>query len=359
MNEPFRLRYVNQIVGVFLIVVFLLSIAISIPFTSGLTKEKIEYSMNVHEAMANQLRTGTEVIILGETVGQVKGLSYVAGSDLVRVTFEIEAKHRSKITNYSEVTLDRKYGVGPAVIRLRRSRLDDEDETAWPPGESLTRIEEQDDQVERMAREVEAAGSSIDAAAQQIQSSLKDSFDPAFATTEQAFQSFQATSDEIRPEAIQTLTQLRTTTASLENELTQLSRRIDQLVDGEVRTTIGKIEDSAVAATEAAESVEKLALSIDTKTDKTNEDVAATLAALRDTAALIKQLTEETRVVVKIIRGEADELPGTTRQVKDTVDDTQELVGDIQSHWLLRRYRDNKTPTEQLSPSSLRGGGGR
>ncbi|QEG00206.1 hypothetical protein Mal15_42760 [Stieleria maiorica] len=359
MNEPYRLRYVNQIVGVFLIVVFILSIVISVRFTSGLAVKKDLFYIHVPEDMAAQLRTGTEVIILGETVGQVDALDYVVDDDLVRVTLAINSKQSDQITTESEVTLDRKYGVGPAVVRIRRNRP--EGQTDPPkrllPGQTITRIQEQDDQVDRMAGEIEAAGNSIDNAARQLQKSLGESIDPAFRTTEETFESLRLTSDAIRPEAVQTLAQLRETTENLESELTRLARRVDQLVDGDIRTTIQRIQDSATAATDAAESVETLAANIDAKSDKANADVATTLATLRETARLIQRLTNETREIVTIVRGEAEELPGTTQRVNDTVEDTQELVGDIQDHWLLRRYRERKSPTQQLSPSAVRGGG--
>ncbi|MDV6032760.1 MAG: hypothetical protein F9B45_22275 [Phycisphaera sp. RhM] len=359
MNEPFRLRYVNQIVGVFLIVVFLLSIVISVRFTSDLAVKKELFFIHVPENMAAQLRNGTEVIILGETVGQVDGLEYIVDDDLVRVTLAINAKYSDLITTDSAVTLDRKYGVGPAVVRIRRNRP--EGQTDPPqrllPGQTITRILKQDDQVDRMASNIEAAGNSVDSAAKKLQQSLTENIDPAFGSSEETFESLKLTSDAIRPEAVETFAQLRETTENLEAELTRLARRVDQLVDGDIRQTILRIQDSATAASEAAESVKKLAANIDAKSDQTNDDIATTLETLRETALLIQRLTTETRDVVRIVRSEAEALPGTTERVNDTVEDTQDLVGDIQDHWLLRRYRENKAPTKQLSPSSVRGGG--
>ena len=358
MNEPIRLRYANQIVGIFLMIVFIIGCVVSVRLFTRIAVKKDRFYVDVPEEVAHQLRTGTEVIILGETVGEVDALRYIDDSNAVRVTLEIDSKRSDLITTDSEVDLDRKYGVGPPVVRIRRNRPTDRTEPAEQilPGEVIGRFREDEDTVEDMAGKIETAGESVDVAAKSITNSLSETIDPAFQTSQQAFDSVRETSDTVRPEAVETLTQLRRTTENLEGEITQLTRRVDALVQDQVSKAVSQINDSAVAASEAAASVQKLAEGLDSKSEQTNEDIAETLKTIRETARMIQQLTQETREIVRIVRNEAEDLPGTTARVNDTVNETQDLVGDIRDHWLLRRYRTGKKPTEQVPPSSLRGG---
>jgi len=359
MNEPVRLRYANQIVGVFLLLVLVLSCLVSVRLFTRLAVKKDRFYIDVAENVASQLRTGTEVIILGETVGEVAELSYVDGSNLVRVALGVDARRSELITTESEVELERKYGVGPPVVRIGRSRSanDDEPVRRIPPGGRITRFRQDEDQVQNMADSVETASGSVNDAAREVTKSLQETVQPAFTASERSFDSVRETSEALRPEAIETLAQLRTTTTNLEAELSKLTQRVDQLVEGDIRETIQRINDSAIAATEAAESVRDLSLSLDQKSEVTADDVASTLQTLRDTASRIQQLTEETREVIRIVRSEAGELPGTTARVNDTVNEASDLVETINDHWLLRRYQQRKSPSRQVPPSSVRGGG--
>jgi ABC-type transporter Mla subunit MlaD len=361
MNEPVRLRYANQIVGLFLLLVLVLCCLVAVRLFTRIAGKKDRFYIDVSEDVASQLRTGTEVIILGETVGEVAQLSYVDGGDLVRVALAVDSRRSDLITTESEVELERKYGVGPPVVRIGRSRAGVDDEPPRPilPGGKILRFRQDEDQVQNMADTVETAGGSVDTAAQEITKSLRETVQPAFSASQKSFDSVRETSETLRPQAVETLAQLRETTVKLESELTQLTQRVDQLVDGDIRNTIDQINASAVAAAEAAESVRELSRGLDQKSAVTAEDVARTLQTLRETALQIQQLTSETRDVVRIVRSEAEELPGTTARVNDTVNEASDLVDTINDHWLLRRYQRSQQPSRQLPPSSIRGGAAR
>lgn len=359
MTEPYRLRYANQIVGAFLLVAIVAVVGLLTLLFSRLWVQRDHFYIAATETEVGDLRNGTEVLLLGQSIGQVAELRYLDGSDAVQVKIAIDSEYTDWITTDSEITLDRKYGVGPPVLAIRRKPIDDRTGPARPlaPGESIGRFRDRVDQVEKMTREVEAAGSSIDTAAKKITDSFTEQIDPAVAQSEITLQSVEKTSEAVRPETLETLQQIRSTTVKLENNVSDLTDRVNRLVEQDMRETIQAIRETALATSAAAQQVEKTAADLDTKTDSTNEEVIETLKSLRETALLIQQLTNETRSVVQIVRAEAEDLPGTTRRVNDTVSDTQELVGDIGEHWLLRRYRNERKPTEQVSPSAIRSGG--
>ncbi|MEM6469929.1 MAG: MlaD family protein [Planctomycetota bacterium] len=358
MNEPYRLRYTNQIVGAFVLVVLLITTIVSVVLFSRLFVTQDFFYVLVTEEEATDLRTGTEIVVLGQTIGQIESLRYMPDTDLVRVKMGVDSEFKDQISTNSEVTLNRKFGVGTPILTIRRKASEERIEEPKPlePGDFISRFRGDVDPVEKMAKEFEAASTSIDLAARKLKGSLNDSVDPAVAQGQAAFESVERTSETLRPEGVETLEQFRATTVALENRLTELASRVDQLIDRDVRRTVGEIEQSAIAATRAADSVSAAANSLKSEGQVTSQEIAKTLATLRETAEKIQQLTQETRQVVQIVRGEAEELPGTTARVNDTVTDTQELVGDIRDHWLLRGARDDRQRTRQIPPSSVRGG---
>ncbi len=359
MNEPYRLRYTNQIVGFFLLIVLLITTAVSVILFSRLFVSRDHFFVTATEQEAKDLRTGTEVVVLGRTIGEVTDLRYAEDSDDVVVQLGIDSNFSDQITANSVVTLDRRFGVGTPVLTIRRRRSPNAPDatTTLKPGDSLGDFTDIVEPIEEMVSKVETTSDSIDEAAKAIKDSIQQSMTPALAKGSDAFESWESTSEALRPEALLTLAQIKESTTKIETDLTDLTRRLNELIAGEIRQSVVKISSSADAATMAAAGVEKTAQAIEDQSAQTGENVRKTLQALKDTAEQIRLLTIETREVVRIVRGEVNELPGTTRRVNDTIGDTQELVGDIQDHWLLRRNRSGRSPTEQLPPTSIRSGG--
>ncbi|MEL6110624.1 MAG: MlaD family protein [Planctomycetota bacterium] len=357
MNEPYRLRYTNQLVGTFLLAVFILTTVVAILFLSRLFIARKTYFLTASEDQASQLRNGTEVMLLGQTIGQVSSLRYIPESEDVSVEIQVETEYADQLTPMSEVRLNRRFGIGVPVLMISRGRGRKSLESPMPDGSSLGTIRSADDPIEKMAGELEATSGSIDRAAIKLTDSLAERFDPAAERTGRAFDAVEKLSDETRPELIATLKQIRLSTERVEEQFRQLSNRIDRLVDDEIREAVVQLRQSATAAKGAAENVGQTAGTVQSETQKSSEQIARTLETLRETAVLIQQLTSETRQVVSIVRREAEELPGTTRRINETATDAQELVGDIQNHWLLRRSRGQRAPTNQVPPSSIRPGG--
>jgi methyl-accepting chemotaxis protein len=190
---------------------------------------------------------------------------------------------------------------------------------------------------------------SVDAAAIRFQGTLDNSVDPALDRTGRASDSFLKTNETLRPDVLQTSRAIRAATENLEARIETLTETIHRLVDQDMRDTLVEVRESSDDLSKAAGSVRQTS-------DELNVDLGLTLAQLRAAIAEFHNLNKETRDVVRIVRQEASDLPGTTARVKDTVSDTQDLVGEIRSHWLLRRYSKPSTSTPQLSPSGVRGG---
>ena len=373
MNEPYRLRYTNQIVGVFLLLLLVLLAIVGIAVTrvSRLLITPLRYHVMLSDKEADDLTTDTEVVVFGKRIGAVESIEYVDLSDQIRVTLAIDPLFRELITTDTFLTVERKFGLGKTVIKLRRIHRDDS--LAEPagsqmssatrplePGSIIARIEADEDRLGQIANKVDATGNSIDLAAKSISKTFDNSVSPAADRLKTAFDSVERTSDIVRPDAVLTLEVIRQSTSRLENQIGDLTKAIQRTVEVELRTTLNSIEKSARASERTAFAVAETSTAIIDNTGKTQSDIAQTLEILRQAISSIQNLTNETREVVRIIRGEANDLPGTTQRFNETVADSQDLVNEVQDHWLLRGRNRRELPTPQVSPSStIRTGGGR
>lgn len=377
MNEPYRLRYTNQIVGVFLLVLLVLIaiVGFSVTRVGRLFVTPLRYYVQLSDKDAEDLTTDTEVVVLGKPIGSIESIQYIDYSDQIRITLAIDPLYRDLITTESILAVERKFGLGKTVIKIRRrhqkdsptdSSVNPDNErpsvTATPliPGATILQVEGKEDRLAQIANKVDTTGDSIDVAAKSVDRSFENSVNPAADRVKIASESVEKTSETVRPDTILTLEVIRQSTSRLESQVSDLTKALQQVVEVEMRRTLNSIENSARASERTAATIEQTSSTIGSNTERTQSDIAQTLELLRQSIVSIQSLTNESREVVRIVRGEANQLPGTTQRINETVSDTQDLVNEVQDHWLLsgRDRKDSRTP--QLSPSStIRSGGTR
>lgn len=353
-NEPFRLRYANQIVGAFLLFAVVGSTLLLVFYSSQvhLWSKTVNYKAKLSERVAGDLRENAEVVVLGRNIGRVKSISYAGNSDTLNVILAIYADSSHLITTESKLSLERKFGVGTLYIKVARSPGEKNAKPATPlEPESEIRLEEAADRVDDMAKQVERVGNSVDA--------FEKSASPAM-------NSFKSTSDVLKFEGQDTLESVRATSQQLQlhtREMSESIQALSQLMQDFIQVEVSKSVSAATAASdsakEAADKFKTTSEALDAKSAKTNEDIQKTLAQMRETLQLIQKLTNESREVVQVMRGEAEELPGTTYKINNTVEDTQALVEQVRSHWILRGTRSPPAGAEPIKPSSIRAEGSR
>jgi ABC-type transporter Mla subunit MlaD len=346
MNDRLGLRYVNRIVGVFLFALFafLFLLAIILFRGSDFLAKSDNYWILSDQDSSEGLYRGAEVIILGEPVGRVESLGYVAQSSKIRIDLSIDSEKSPQILTDSVVTVERKYALGTPILVIRRGDLD-AGAVRLPPGSQITSFAGETDRVDEMAEEIRIVSDSVlgikqslvptlqsmDAAAKQLQATLSKSADPAFAKSEQASDAFVQTNATLRPDLLET-------SASVRGATDDFKETMDTLADSFSKST---------------EDVGRASRSIETTSDRVRDEVLVKLVA---TIEGIKTLTEEFREIARVLRSESRDLPGTTARINDTVEEAQDLVGEVRSHWLLRRYTNLPSSTSQVSPSTIRGG---
>lgn len=360
MNEPYRLRYTNQIVGVFLLVLllFLIVLALLLLRAGDYFAERKTYWFEIPQEEVRDLHPGIEVMILGKRAGQIEDIQYVADSDRVRIELAIDEAFADQVFANSIIVPDRKYGVGAPILNLRRPSGKEvaQPSVPLPSGNQIATFRTQDDRIEQMAREVETVAASVRKIQEQltptlatigktstgIDTSMSETITPAFKTANRAADSFFTTNEQLRPVADETMRVIRESTQALREQVGDLTAQVQALVNQELKQTLADV--SATAET------------VDKVSEDTSQNITETLQVLAKAAEQVRLLAEETRQVVRIVRAEADQLPGTTTRVNDTVSDTQDLVGEIRDHWLLRNSNRRPSGSSQVSPSSLRGG---
>ena len=358
MNEPYRLRYTNQIVGIFLLVLLLFVIVLSLFLlrAGDYIAAKNRYWVEIGQDDVADLHKGAGVMMLGELAGEVENIGYLEGTNKIRVDLKIDASRSDEIFEDSELLLDRRYGVGAPVLVLRRGPLTTGQPVALKADSQIRNFRGESDRVDQMASEVESVSASIqqiqeklDLIADRFGQTLNESADPAFDKTARASDSFYETNETLRPDVLETSQAIREATQSLETRIADLTDKVERLVEKDMRETLGEVRQSSDDFSATAKSVYQTS-------ENVNQDVSKTLSDMRVAIEQVRALAEEARDVVEIVRQEANELPGTTERFNNTVDDTQDLVGEVRSHWLLRRYSNKPGPTQPVSPSAVRGG---
>ncbi len=343
MNEPYRLRYTNQIVGGFLLILilFLIVLALLLIRASDYFVEQKTFYFDIAQEQVKDLHPGIDVMILGQRAGQIESIDYVEDSDRVRIKLSIDPDKSDQIFTNSVVVPDRKYGVGTPVLNIRRATGNDGVPTPLLPGTQISTFRSEDDRIERMSREVESVSASV----RLIQQKL----DPTLEQTRIAAGSFYESNEQLRPDASETLRVIREATLSMQSEIGVLTAKIENLIDTDMRDTLAHVQRSTDEVSAAAATTNQTS-------SRVGDDIAETLAKIELAAEKVQLLAEESRQVIRIVRREAEDLPGTTARVNDTVSETQDLVGEIRDHWLLRRSINRNVPTQQISPSTVRGG---
>lgn len=362
-NEPFRLRYANQIVGAFLLLSLVGSTILLVVFARNnrFLAKTVPFYATLSEDQAADLRVGTEVVVLGRAVGQVQSLDYQDHSDQVRLKLAIDSNERELITTVSELSLERKFGVGAMYIKVRRRNSEGATDPEPLALNGLIPIHQERDRVDKMADEITEARISIDsinkaaspafdsfkAASDTLNDSLANKFNPAASSGEKALESVRIASEKLQVHSQQ-----------MTDNMQAMTELLQDFVKNDFRPSLESVTKATESASKASDSLTKTSDGLDKKSEDTNKEIRETLASMRETMLLIQKLTNESREVVQVMRGESNDLPGTTAKINNTADDAQELVDQIRSHWILRGSR-KATTTDPIKPSSIRAEGPR
>ena len=294
MSKPFKFRYVNEIVGSFVLVV-LLALLVGI-ILAGRAQDWFEPEHEVKISFPEEgslgLQKGAEVQILGTPVGAVRRIRV---DDDGRMTGELTVKGDfiRFVRSDSRVIVKKKFGVaGDAFVEITQGRGVEHDFSLPMPATKDTEITE---------------------IAQDILKRLQENTVPAI----QEYTALAADLRSTNGPLMKLLANLEGITAGLERgegSAGQLLR--DPAVADEIERILDEVKKILV-------------------------DVKAATAQLPPVAARVGKETED--------------LPGLMVQTQETLREAERLIEGIQQHWLIRKYVPTPPATEMIPASRAMG----
>ena len=315
MTKPFKFRYVNEIVGAFVIMVVLALIAGII--LAGHAQRWFEpvhrLTLQFPSEGSFGLKKGAEVQILGATVGVVEEIRVNAdGSMEGEIT--IRGDFIRFVRSDSRAIARKKFAVaGDSYVEITRGVGE------GLPEEGATMICEKDTEI------TETIG--------QVVQQVREVTLPAI--------------EQVRL-AIEEYTKLAADLRNPEGNLQQLLANLNQIMLGleKGEGTAGQILRDPSMANELRQITVKI-----------NESLAEVRKILED----VKQTTARMPQTAESIGEEVENLPGLVLQTQKTLMETEKLIEGIQRHWLMRKYIEQTPASERIPPSAVQPskGGGR
>jgi phospholipid/cholesterol/gamma-HCH transport system substrate-binding protein len=300
-NKPFQFRYVNEIVGGFVLLVVALLIAAV--FVAGRAQGWFEPVYEIHLDFPSQgsldLQIGSPVQILGATVGRVDKIS-VDEDGFMTGHITIKGDFYQFVRSDSSAVVKKKFGIaGDAYVEITKGSGPE-----LPAGAGLVATKDTD----------------LNELLEQLLSQVRESTLPLL-------ESVKKTADEYAGLAAD----LRSPEGALQKMLTNLesiSKKIEQ-GEGPAGRMIGD---------------QKMAESIQQSIDELQK-------ILKDVRGATIQLPS----MAKTVNQEVQDIPGTVLQTQEAIREAERLIVGIQRHWLIRKnIPPESTPTELISAFDIR-----
>ncbi|HVC96116.1 MAG TPA: MlaD family protein [Pirellulales bacterium] len=156
MPEPFRLRFVNQIVGVFVLAILAVVFAFLLLLVraKGRTSDHVEFEIRTKQDDLGGLRIGTEVQILGKTSGRIDRIDYVGEGNQVVVGLAIKERFARQILTNSTVRV--RHGHGAPFLEVLRGDQSDTALVDVATGEPIEihHFQSDQDRIDELAGEI-------------------------------------------------------------------------------------------------------------------------------------------------------------------------------------------------------------
>lgn len=356
LSHAHRLRYVNQLVGAFVILVFGLVFAAIIMVAWGQewrVPRHTVYAYMVEEEL-DGLQVNTPVQILGERVGRVREIRYVDDPQLegrlraelpgpiprathfLQIEMQISDRFIDEVRVDSRIHIRRRLaGVGDVYLEVLRGQdiAGQVDQSTIFP---ITQERSAQDEVRTMV--------TLMAEVQQDFAVMRQSMVDSAAE-------FQRSSVEVSQASLRV--------RELAESMLEVSPRLPEIADEiqsattDIRQTSERIRDTASQIGDSNRQLQNVLADA--------EEVSPRLLPIAQRA---EQLLSTSQVVADRLRDESDDLPGTVRGFNETLHGFDETVGDAQQvidglrqNWLIRRHVEQPQSPRRIPPSKARVGG--
>ena len=316
MKQRFRFRHVNEITGIFVILVVLVLIAALVwaAYNQRWFRGTVMLRIILPEAGAAGIRQGSEVYFLGTLVGTVSDVVVDTGGRM-----EAETSIRSDFFRFvrddSFAVVKKKFGVaGDAYFDITRG-----------VGEPLPK-KDASIVCKELAGTMETAIEEIRRAVLPVLEKFSVGLD------------IWTTAGTKLSTGADAWTGLGTNLSETRQQLNQLIARVDGLVAGveQGKGVAGKLLTDPAVADEL-----KAIL------DKGNASMDQLQGILKDVQVAGTDLS----AVSEALAVEAKDLPGLVMQTQETLHELERLIEGIERHWLIRKYIEQRQPNTRIPPS--------
>ena len=306
MNRPYKLRFVNQLVGSFLLLVVM--VLLVVVMFAARTQEWFvphhDVTAHLPEDELDGLARGTPVQILGRRAGEVRQIEYANEGQMLRLTLSISDRYFDQIYADSVVRVKRRLaGAGDAYLEITRGPLHAEPVSP----QAVLQVATEPAPSDELRHITEMVG--------QVRDSVADVRD----TMVRTFTQFEQTSLEVSDSNRQ-----------LQNVLQDWERftpRLDPMADEFVES---------------------------------NRQFQQTTSVIRDSNQQLQSVLRDVQEMTprwKVVTGQAEQLLSTTQEVADTMrDESRDLPGTVsefrQTVGARRRHRRPAATLALASPRS-------
>ena len=318
MKQRFKFRHVNEITGIFVILVGVVLIA-AIVWTArsqGWFRGTVSLQIVLPEAGAAGIRQGSEIYFLGTLVGTV--------SDVVVDTagrMEARTSIRSDFFRFvrvdSSAIVKKKFGVaGDAYFEITRGQ-----------GEPLPKKD-----ASIICRDLP---DTLETTIEEFRSAVL----PVLEKLSVGLDTWTTLGEKLSAGA-DAWTRLGTNLGESRQHLDILVGRLDRIIAGveQGKGTAGKLlTDPAIAD------------DLNTILDKGNVSMDQLQTILQD----VKAAGTDLSAVSEALATEAKDLPGLVLQTQQTLYELERLIEGIQRHWLIRKYIEQRQSSTRIPPTEV------
>ena len=318
MKQPFKFRHVNEITGIFviLVVVVLIAAIVGTAYKQRWFRGTVTLWIVLPEAGAAGIRQGSEVYFLGTLVGTVSDV-FVAATGRMEARTSIRSDFFRFVREDSSAVVKKKFGVaGDAYFDITRGK-----------GQPLPKKN-----ASIVCKELPGT---IETAIEEVRRALL----PVLEKLSVGVDAWTALGTKLSTGA-DAWTGLGTNLGETREQLNRLLARLDGLVAGveQGKGTAGKLlTDPAVAD------------DLKTILDKGNASMDQLQSILKDVQVAGTHLS----AVSEALAIEAKDLPGLVLQTQQTLHELERLIEGLERHWLIRKYIEQRQPNTRIPPSEV------
>jgi phospholipid/cholesterol/gamma-HCH transport system substrate-binding protein len=318
MRQRFKFRHVNEITGIFVILVVMALIAaiVWMAYNQRWFRSTVPLRIVLPEAGAAGIRQGSEVYFLGTLVGTVSDVVVDTGGRMAAET-SIRSDFFRFVRDDSSAVVKKKFGVaGDAYFDITRGQ-----------GQPLPKKD-----ASIVCKELPG---SMETAIEEVRSAVL----PVLRKLSVGVDTWTTLGEKLSAGA-DAWTRLGTDLGESRQHLDQLIARVDGLVAGveQGKGTAGKLlTDPAVAD------------DLKTILDKGNASMDQLRGILKDVQVAGTDLS----AVSEALALEAKDLPGLVLQTQQTLHELERLIEGIEKVWPIRSHIEQRQPNTRIPPSEV------